>query len=349
MLAAAATTVTIGVTAAPFDAQARTRTMTAKPDRIDVHAHFVPDFYAQALRDAGINHPDGFPFIPEWSAETALETMDALGVQTAILSISSPGVHFGEDAKARDLARRVNDEGRRVCEAHPTRFGHFAALPLPDVEGTLAEIAYAYDTLKVDGVLLETNHNGVYLGDPKLEPVFAELDRRNAVILIHPTSPACSCSQRLHDIFPQPTLEFMFESTRSVTDMVAAGVLERYPNLRVIVPHAGAALPVLMDRIELMTPLFRTGRDGQTPSIRQAMKTLHFDIAGSPVPTLLEALLKVADPEKIHYGSDYPFTPAMACRYLLGRFEGAEGIDAELKQKIFRTNALQLFPRFVEG
>ncbi|WP_165191764.1 amidohydrolase family protein [Caulobacter soli] len=314
-------------------------------DRIDVHAHFVPDFYAQALRDAGHGQPDGMPFIPTWSAEEALKVMDGLGVQTAMLSISSPGVHFGDDAKARDLARRVNDEGHRVRQAHPSRFGQFAALPLPDVEGAIAEAVYAFDHLQADGVLLETNAKGVYLGDPKLEPLYAELDRRHAVILIHPTSPACICNPRLAATFPQPALEFMFESTRSVTDMIIAGVLARYPNLRIIVPHAGAALPVLLNRIELMSMLYKTPDGKPAPSVRDAVKTLHFDIAGSPVPSQLTALLEVADPGKIHYGSDYPFTPAIGCEFLARRFEGAETIGQDLRQAIFRTNALRLFPR----
>lgn len=314
-------------------------------DRIDVHAHFIPEFYAQALRDAGHGQPDGMPAIPAWGAEDALKVMDSLGVQTAMLSISSPGVHFGDDAKARDLARRVNEEGHRVRNAHPDRFGHFAALPLPDVDGAIAETIHAFDMLKVDGVLLETNANGVYLGDPKLEPLYAELNRRHAVILVHPTSPACACSPRLDATFPRPALEFMFESTRSITDMIVAGVLKRYPNLRIIVPHAGAALPVLLDRIELMSMLYKTPDGEPTPSVRDAIKTLHFDIAGSPVPTLLSALLDVADPDKIHYGSDYPFTPAMGCEFLARRFEGAERISPDLRQAIFRTNALKLFPR----
>ncbi len=314
-------------------------------DRIDVHAHFLPDFYADALRDAGHGRPDGMPAIPAWSAEEALKVMDGLGVQTAMLSISSPGVHFGDDAKARDLARRVNNEGHRVRQAHPDRFGQFAALPLPDVDGALAEAVYAFEQLGVDGVLLETNANGVYLGDPRLEPLYAELNRRCAVILVHPTSPACACSPRLAATFPQPAMEFMFESTRAVTDMIVAGVLKRHPNLRLIVPHAGAALPVLLDRIELMSMLYQTPDGDPAPSVRDAIKALHFDIAGSPVPTLLSALLEVADPGKIHYGSDYPYTPAEGCEFLARRFEGAEAIGPDLRRAILRTNALELFPR----
>jgi 6-methylsalicylate decarboxylase len=314
-------------------------------ERIDVHAHFLPPFYIEALKRAGHGQPDGMPAIPGWHAEAALQTMDALGVQTAMLSISSPGVHFGDDAMARVLARRVNQEGGALCRAHPGRFGHFAALPLPDIDGAVAEAIHALDELGSDGVVLESNHHGVYLGDPRLDPLYVALDRRRAVIFIHPTSPSCACCARIGEVFPRPVLEFMFETTRSVTDMVAAGVLERFPALRVIVPHAGAALPALLNRIELMSGLLHPRGGGTMPSMRQAMQRLHFDLAGAPVPNLLRELLDVVDAGKIHYGTDYPFTPAAACDFLLRQIETTSLLDAVLRQRIFRTNALALFPR----
>lgn len=313
-------------------------------ERIDVHAHFVPDLYADALRAAGHAMPDGMPAIPPWNAGDAIRTMDALGVRTAMLSISSPGVHFGDDAAARRLSRQVNEEARRTRDAHPGRFGHFAALPLPDVEGSLAEATYALDRLGAHGVVMESNHNGVYLGDPRLEPLYAELDRRKSVIFIHPTSPSCSCCPRLQASYPRPMLEFMFETTRSVTDMVAAGVLERHPNLSVIVPHAGAVLPVLANRVDMMNPLVQLKTGRPVPSLTEALRRLHFDLAGAPVPRQLRALLEVADPKHIHYGSDYPFTPAPACDALLRLLEGTDLLTEAMRQDMFRHNAERLFP-----
>ena len=281
--------------------------------------------------------------MPEWDVESTLRVMDRLGVATAMLSISSPGVHFGDDAKARVLSRRVNEEGRRLVDAYPGRFGLFASMPLPDVDGAIAEATYAFNVLHADGVVFETNQHGIYLGDPKLEPLYAELNRRKAVMFVHPTSPACSCSDRLHQQYPQPMLEFLFDTTRSISDMVLAGVLERFPDLRVIVPHAGAALPVLLERIELLLPLLGQGKP--MPSMRDAMRKLHFDLAGAPVPQLLGALLQVADPKRIHYGSDYPFTPADACDALLKKIETTPLLDSKTREDILRTNTLSLFPR----
>ncbi|SOE92595.1 Predicted metal-dependent hydrolase, TIM-barrel fold [Burkholderia sp. D7] len=312
-------------------------------DRVDVHAHFVPAFYREALTDAGLSAPDGIRAMPEWDVESTLRVMDRLGVATAMLSISSPGVHFGDDAKARVLSRRVNEEGRRLVDAYPGRFGLFASMPLPDVDGAIAEATYAFEVLHADGVVFETNQHGIYLGDPKLEPLYAELNSRKAVMFVHPTSPGCSCSDRLHQQYPQPMLEFLFDTTRSISDMVLAGVLERFPDLRVIVPHAGAALPVLLERIELLLPLLGQGKP--MPSMREAMRKLHFDLAGAPVPQLLGALLQVADPKRIHYGSDYPFTPAAACDALLKKIETTQLLDDKTLEGILRTNAHALFPR----
>ncbi len=313
-------------------------------DRIDVHAHFVPDFYREAQIAAGHAKPDGIAAIPPWDEATALKTMDDLGVQTAFLSITSPGVHFGDDAEARRLCRQVNTEGARLQRAHPGRFGHLASVPLPDFAGSVSEAAYALDELGADGLVLETNHHGVYLGDERLEPLYAELDARSSVLLIHPTSPACSCSPRLDAKYPRPVYEFIFETARSVIDLVLTGVLQRHRKLRFIVPHAGGALPILMNRVDLALPLLSPPGSPALPSLKDALRELHFDLAGAPVPTLLRALLDVADESRLHYGSDYPYTPPVACERLMQALEATPVLDDRLRQGIWRDNAMKLFP-----
>ncbi len=231
--------------------------------RVDMHAHFLPQVYRRALADAGIDRPDGIRAVPKWSEEHALATMDRLDVELAILSISSPGVHFGDDAAAALLARQVNEEAASLRQRHPGRFGSFASLPLPDLDASLAETAHALDTLGAEGVALETNHHGTYLGDPVLEPLWSELSARNAVVFVHPTT--AHCGEHLALGYPRPMLEFMFETTRSITDLVLSGVLERHPGLQLLVPHAGAALPVLAARVELLLPLLAPPRRADTP------------------------------------------------------------------------------------
>ena len=142
---------------------------------IDVHAHFLTDSYVSAARAAGHVHPDGMAGWPKWSAEEHLRLMDRWGVATAMLSISSPGTHFGDDAAARRLTREVNEGGAAISRAHPGRFGHFASLPLPDVAGALDELGFALDELGSDGITVETNSAGVYLGDDRYEPLYREL------------------------------------------------------------------------------------------------------------------------------------------------------------------------------
>ncbi len=154
----------------------------------------------------------------------------------SILSISSPGVHFGDDQAARELTRHVNDAGATVARAHPDRFGHFASLPLPDVEGSLAELACALDDLGSDGVAVETSAGGIYLGDARYAPLYEELNRRRTVVFAHPTSPPCAEEVSLDR--PRPMLEFIFDSTRAVSNLVFSGTLSRYPNIEWVSPTA---------------------------------------------------------------------------------------------------------------
>jgi 6-methylsalicylate decarboxylase len=308
--------------------------------RIDVHAHYVPDDYRQALIDNGQSQPDGFPVLPTWSPEAHLAMMDQVGIGTAMLSITSPGVTFGADPV--EWARRVNETGARTVRDHPGRFGLFATLPLPDVDAALAELRYALDTLQADGVALLTNFQEVYLGDPRFDPVFAELDRRRTVVFLHPTSPACFEETALG--YPRPMLEFMLDTTRAVANMVVNGTLERFPDIRLIVPHAGAALPALADRLAGFAGLFGVG--GQEPGAIDVIGTLqrlYYEVgAGFPFPRQIEALLNLVDVGRLVYGTDWPFggLPGIEANTeaLDRRFGGRE------RKMILRGTAEGLFP-----
>jgi 6-methylsalicylate decarboxylase len=310
--------------------------------RVDVHAHFVPRVYREALAAAGVSRPDGMPSVPDWSEEAALAAMDTLGIRTAVLSVSSPGVHFGDDAAARALARRVNEEGARLCQAHPARFGLFASVPLPDLAGALAEAVYALDTLGAAGVIVETNHHGLYLGDERLDPLYAALHERRAVLFIHPTSPSCAGCDALALGYPRPMIEFMFETTRSVAHMILSGVTARHPEMRVIVPHAGAALPVLAGRLELFGEMLAPASTAM-PDVRAALRSLYYDLAGAPVPELLNALLAIADPQRLLYGSDWPWTPLAACVKLAGALDATPSLGPALRDAVMSGNAARLF------
>lgn len=300
--------------------------------KIDVHAHYVPDGYRAALERAGYAQPDGMPAIPAWSVDEHLAAMDRVGVETSLLSISSPGVHLGDDAAAVELAREVNEAGRRAVVDHAGRFGLLASLPLPDVDAAIAEIAYCCDRLSVDGFVLLTNVGGTYLGDATFAPVFRALDRRRARVLLHPTSPPCWEHTSLDR--PRPMLEFFFETTRTVVDLVLNGTVAQHPDLELIVPHAGATLPLVADRVSMFARLLAPDVD-----VMRDLGRLHYDLAGFPVPRQLDALLTLTALDHLHYGSDFPFTPEPVVAAAAARLDEVDGLVDAL-----RANTARLFP-----
>lgn len=279
-----------------------------KPGAVDVHAHYLPERYREVASYHGHAHPDGMPGLPEWSAAAHVELMDRLGVRMAFLSVSSPGVHVGDDvADTREMARHVNEVAAETIAAHPGRFGAFASLPLPDVVAAVAEVGVAIDDFALDGVVLLTNVRGTYLGDASLDPLFDELDRRAAVVFIHPTSPPCW--EQISLGLPRPMIEFPFDSTRAIANLLLSGTLARCPNLQLVVPHAGGAVPVLAGRIVGLGAMAR----GLDPSaLVGLLRGLWYDLAGPVVPGALAAVETIADPGRLLFGSDYPFTPAAA-------------------------------------
>ncbi|MFE2212908.1 amidohydrolase family protein [Streptomyces canus] len=310
---------------------------------IDVHAHLLPDFYVEQATAAGHAHPDGMGGWPSWSVEAHLDLMDRNGIETAMLSMSSPGVHFGDDKAARLLARRVNEYTAELTRDHPGRFGNFVSLPLPDVDASLEEIAFAYDELDADGVALLTHTHGVYLGDPRLERVFAELDRRRAVVFLHPTSPVGWEQSALGR--PRPMVEYLFDTARTVTDLVMAGVVTRCPRIQVIVPHCGGAVPVLADRINEFMRLFVPSEKTPAQDAVQQLRGLYYDMAGTAFPRQVPALLKLVDPERVLFGSDYCWTPPPLADAHIAAIDAAESpVDGTTWRSLTTANAQRLFP-----
>lgn len=314
------------------------------PSAIDLHAHFLPESYRASALAHGVDQPDGMPALPRWNGQDAVATMDDVGIAAALLSLSAPGVSFLQSATERTrLCRVVNDDGATAVAGHPHRLGLLATLPLPDIDAALAEIAYALDDLHADGIGLHTHTDGVYLGDPRLEPVMAELDARATVVTIHPTSP-CGW-EGVSFGRPRPVVEFLFDTTRAVVNLVLSGTIDRYPAIRWVVPHSGAALSVLADRVERIYPAVMTPEDPQVHVIG-ALRRLHFDLAGVPLPRSLAALLNLVDADRIVYGSDYPFTPAPLVRALAAELAATPLLDDVTRVAALRDNALRLSPRF---
>ena len=309
---------------------------------IDVHAHFLTARYVAAARAAGHTHPDGMPDYPRWDPAEHLKLMDQWGIRTAVLSISSPGTHFGDDIAARTLTRHVNDIGAAHKRTHPDRFGHFSSLPLPDVEGSLAEAAYALDELGSDGVAIETNAHGRYLGDKSFKPLWAELNRRRAVVFVHPTSPPCFEKTSLHR--PRPMMEFLFDSTRTVSDLVFAGVLTTYPDIQWVFTHGGGTLPLMADRMELFRTVFLGGSPHE-PSVQKQVAALWFDLAGTPFPHQTPALIAAFGSDRVLYGSDYCWTPAHGTTAQVASLDTAPPPHGDDWRSLTTRNAERLLPR----
>lgn len=304
------------------------------PGRVDTHNHIVPPSYAAWLRSKALD-AGGMP-IPEWSIDTALALMDKYNIQTAIVSVSTPGVHLGDDREARDKAREVNEYAAAVVRKHPDRFGFFATLCLPDVKGSLDEVAYAFDKLHADGVVLLANSRGIYLGERAFDPLFDELNRRNAVVFVHP-SHLCGVEQLKG--MPAFVADFLLDTTRAAVRLAGSGTLDRCPNLKVILSHAGGFVPYAAYRICGTASPKREFADGLAQ-----LRKFYFDIAISSTPTALPSLMALADPTHVLFATDWPY----ATDAIVGAFERMyEQYSFKAKQRasIDRGNAEALFPR----
>lgn len=305
----------------------------ANAELIDVHAHFVTDRYRTEAQQAGHTLPDGMPAWPDWTVEQHLRLLDIHRIRTAVLSVSSPGVHFGDDHAAAELARHVNDTAAELERAHPARFRQFATLPLPDVPAALAETSRALDELGAAGVIVESNIAGHYLGDPLFDPLLAALDERAAVVFLHPTSPPCW--HAVSPEWPRPMLEFPFDTTRTVADLLLRGTLQRYPNIQFVIPHCGGTLPLLADRIELFRTAFVDTE--QQPGTRQLLSRLWYDLAGTPFPTQAQSLMDLVGTDRLLYGSDYCFTPPAAVANQIASIDTAAGPEPGIHWRALTT------------
>lgn len=315
--------------------------MASGPHRIDVHHHIVPPDYVSALAKIGIADAGGRPF-PRWDAKSTLAFMDRNGIATAIASISSPGVYFGDGGFARDLARRCNDRLARLVSDHPQRFGAFAVLPLPDVQAALREAEYALDALRLDGVGLLASIGERYLGDSEFDELYAELNRRQAVVFIHPTVPPGSKLAKLD--MPGFLVDFVFDTTRAVAHLLYTGTLERYPDIRFILSHAGGTIPYVAWRISLME-LNPTIRERVPQGVITYLKRLYYDTALSAAPYSLRSLQELVDTSQILFGSDYEFAPEPLTVASIAGLQAYDGFNEPTRMAIERDNAVALFPR----
>jgi predicted TIM-barrel fold metal-dependent hydrolase len=312
--------------------------MTELTALIDFHHHALPATLIDAYTRAGTTVGGWTPRWPGWSAGQSLAQMDDQGTRAAVLSISAPGVHLGDDARARTLAAKVNDELAEVAKDRPDRFGFVAALPLPDVEGAIQEATRALDELGADGVGVMANSHGQYLFDPAVEPLLAELDRREALIVEHPSSlPGPDVTA-----VPAPVADFPLDTTRVAFGLVSTGAMDRFARLRVVLAHAGGLLPYLAERfVEVVTARIAPGMDADRLSA--GLRRFWLDTALSTGDYQLPSILAFAAPEKLIYGSDLPWAPPAASDRSLNRL--ARALDPNTARRVAHSNAAVLVPR----
>ena len=261
---------------------------------VDVHAHYYPP----ALKALGEPTP-----MNSWSLEQHIESMEAAGVARSILSLTTPGV-VATGEKGRALARESNEYAAKLCAEHPGRFGFFTYIQPDDTDAALREIEYGLDTLKGNGVGLFTSYGNRWLGDPQFEPVFAELERRQAVVYVHPTSPVC-CTRLIPDL-PDTLIEYGTDTTRAIASYVYRGAARRFPHVKMIWSHSGGTMPFLIERFEGADR--SAAAKGQVPEgFRAAAAKFFYDIAQASNPVATAALRSVVPVSHIVFGTDYPF------------------------------------------
>jgi predicted TIM-barrel fold metal-dependent hydrolase len=304
---------------------------------IDVHHHFVAPAYLDAMRQ---HFPEDGSVRMNWTPEKSLAEMDANGVATAIVSVTQPGIWYGDNAAARVLARKCNEYAAQMVRDRPDRFGFFAVIPLPDAEGSLREIEYALDVLKADGIGLLSSYGDTWLGDPAHAAVFDELNRRKAVVYTHPNVP--NCCKNLNANIPAGSVEIPQDTARTIVSLLFSGTFVRCRDIRFIFSHGGGTLPMIAGRV--------AGAPGQDPKaaaiapngIENEFRRLFYDTASVANRPAMAALTSLVPISQVLFGTDYPFVPSIA-----RTTEGLKtiGFSPADMQAIGRDNALTLLPR----
>jgi 6-methylsalicylate decarboxylase len=308
---------------------------------IDVHHHILPEIFWRATNDA--HNPVGGIAPAPWSKGSTLSYMDDAGTDVAITSISTPGVHMGDDAAASDLAKRVNEISAGLIQERPDRFGGFAALPLPDVDGALRALEYGLDVLKLDGVVLFSNARGIYLGDARFNPLFDELERRSAVVFVHPTASPDAAARSLE--LPDSLIDFTADTTRAIAQLHYHNVFARTPSIKYIFSHAGGTIPYLATRFSIVDEMDVIPGAEDRGTAADTLRRLYWDTALSWHPANLHMLRSVVGMGQVLFGSDYPYLRrdlAVACRH---EVEASPELSSEESGAVLAGNGLKLFPR----
>ncbi len=311
---------------------------------VDVHSHILDSSYRDFLKQHNAEAEEGFP-LPQWSVETCLNLMDEAGIQTAVLTMPAPQPYFGNAEESARAVRQSNEAAARAKAKHPGRFLFCAALPLPDVDAAVREAVYALDTLHADGIKLATNARGQYLGTPELDTLMSVLNERNAVIIIHPHKPDPMNTQVMEQT-PLAMEEYLAETTRAVANMITRNVPARYSNLKFVVPHCGAFMPLAVPRMKSLTSVMQSSGLVGDIDWDACLQALYYDLAGAHSPETIRQMLTITTPDHLLYGSDYPYVAAATVTAGLERMKTYLLEETDLqpyREMILGQNALRLF------
>jgi 6-methylsalicylate decarboxylase len=307
---------------------------------IDVHFHLIPQFYRDAVYEAGTGPAIGR--YPDWTPQLALELMDKHGIALTMLSLGQPGVGFLPAEQAVTMARRCNDYAADLIARQPQRFGSFGVVPMHDIDAAIAEAEYCLDTLRFEGISLFASSGGKFLGDAAFDPLFSYLNSRGAVVHVHPSLHPSSKSLDL--AWPGFMIEYPFDTTRAAVNLLFSGALERFSDIRFILSHAGGTLPYLAWRLSVAPMIDKRLKQRTRDEIFAALKTFWYDNALASGPQSFAALSHIAAPERIVFGSDWPFCNDGVVAEEIADFTAPGFIPADQMARIARDNALALFP-----
>ena len=328
---------------------------------IDVHSHIITPEFVSSLENEGRLMDEGFP-LPKYNVESHLKWMDEAGVQTSVLTLAAP------QPTSADVVRQTNEAAARIKKEYPGRFKFCAALPLPDVNAAIREAIYALDTLKADGIKLatnvrnseshqaclngrvvtdedEVNVGGQYLGTPELDTLFSVLNERRAVVILHPHRPE-PVNRQVMQQTPLAMQEYLSETTRAVTNMISRNVLARYNNIKVVVPHCGAYLPLAIPRMKSLTPVMQANKMVGEIDYEANLRALYYDLAGAHSPEVIRMMLTITTPDHLLYGSDYPYVAPQVLTQSLARMKKYLSDETDLapfREMILYQNANELF------
>ena len=308
---------------------------------IDTHHHMLPEFFWRETNDS--HAPVGGLAPLQWSKEAMISFMDDAEIDVAVMSVSTPGVHVGDSEKARLLARRCNEFAAELVNTRPDRFAGFACIPLPEVDASLEELAYALDVLRLDGVVVFTNSTGVYLGEASLEPVFEELERRRSVVFVHPNQSPDAAAHSLG--LPDNLLDFPTDTNRAVAQMHYMNRFARTPNVKYIMSHAGGSIPYLAARLAIIDEMdFIKGAE-QRGTAADMFRRIYWDTALSATDPVFRMLRDVAGVDQVLFGTDFPYLRRDLAVGARQRILQSSELNHLEKQAVLGGNAARLFPR----